>query len=232
VTFTKSPLEIGAGMSLNSIIELFEDVASGNTDYKYCKTMADHIRKVAHTSVRNAGTVGGNLMLKHAYPEFPSDLFLLLETVGATLVIKTYDNTEEKKTALEFLSTNMDKKVLLKIQLPAMTSNFFSYKTMARKQNTHAYVNAALKISVDADFNVIEKPSLVFGGISESFVHATNTEQLLVGKNMKQLTTLQAALASLKSEVAPDDNPVLATPAYRTNLTQSLFYRVSHLFIF
>ena len=54
-------------MSLNSVIELLDEVSSSNANYKYCKTIANHIRKVAHPSVRNAGTIGGNLMLKHTY---------------------------------------------------------------------------------------------------------------------------------------------------------------------
>ncbi len=41
---------------------------------------------MANTSVRNAATLGGNLMLKHAHGQFPSDIFVLLESVGAKLV--------------------------------------------------------------------------------------------------------------------------------------------------
>jgi hypothetical protein len=33
------------------------------------------------------GTIAGNLSIKHEHPEFPSDVFLLLVTVGATLTI-------------------------------------------------------------------------------------------------------------------------------------------------
>jgi hypothetical protein len=33
------------------------------------------------------GTIAGNLSIKHEHPEFPSDIFLLLATVGATLTI-------------------------------------------------------------------------------------------------------------------------------------------------
>lgn len=36
------------------------------------------------------GTVGGNLMIKHEHNEFPSDIFLLLETVGAQLIIREF----------------------------------------------------------------------------------------------------------------------------------------------
>ena len=54
-----------------------------------CLLQSLNIRKVAHPSVRNIGTIGGNLMLKHAYQDFPSDLFLLMETIGAKLIIKS-----------------------------------------------------------------------------------------------------------------------------------------------
>ena len=68
VQFQKSPLVLGGGMSLTSVIEILDEVSAANANYKYTKTIADHIRKVAHPSVRNAGTIAGNLMLKHAYP--------------------------------------------------------------------------------------------------------------------------------------------------------------------
>ena len=32
------------------------------------------------------GTLAGNLMLKHAHNDFPSDIFVILEAVGASIV--------------------------------------------------------------------------------------------------------------------------------------------------
>jgi hypothetical protein len=32
------------------------------------------------------GTLAGNLMLKHAHNDFPSDVFVILEAVGASIV--------------------------------------------------------------------------------------------------------------------------------------------------
>lgn len=37
--------------------------------------------------VLQIGTIGGNLMIKHQHIDFQSDVFLLLETVGACLTI-------------------------------------------------------------------------------------------------------------------------------------------------
>ena len=39
-----------------------------------------------------------------------------------------------------------------------------SFKITPRKQNAHAYVNAAFKFNLDASFTVTETPSVVFGG--------------------------------------------------------------------
>ena len=120
-------------MTLNAIIELFDEISSSNPNYKYCKNMADHIRKVAHPSVRNIGTIGGNLMLKHAHPDFPSDLFLLVETIGAKLIIKSYDALESVSvTPLEFLTLNMNKKAILFLEFPPTTDLLYTYKTMQR----------------------------------------------------------------------------------------------------
>jgi xanthine dehydrogenase/oxidase len=47
--------------------------------------------KVANTGVRNGGTLAGNLMLKHAHNDFPSDLFILFESVATKLVIRLED---------------------------------------------------------------------------------------------------------------------------------------------
>ena len=219
------PLVLGAGMTLADVITLFQEV-SGDSKYAYCQVLADHIKKVAHPSVRNCGSIGGNLMLKHQYKDFPSDLFLLMETVGANLVIKNPDNSESTLSPLAFLALNMDKKFLYKIQMPEISdSQVFTYKTMQRRINTHAYVNAGLTIALDDNFNVQGKPRLVFGGISADFVHAENTENFLVGKNLKNPGVLQGALLELKNETVPDDNPVLASPQYRIHLVQALFYR-------
>ena len=94
--------------------------------------MADHIRKVAHPSVRNIGTIGGNLMLKHSYQDFPSDLFLLIEAIGAKLMIKSPDVPSVSVSPLEFLAMDMNKKVLMYIEFPPTTDSFFTYKTMQR----------------------------------------------------------------------------------------------------
>ena len=74
---------------------------------------------MAHPSVRNIGTIGGNLMLKHAYPDFPSDLFLLVETIGAKLIIKSPGLVHV--FTKQYLPSNL----LVRFRLLVMSRNFY-----------------------------------------------------------------------------------------------------------
>ena len=108
--------------------------------------------QVANTAVRNTGTIAGNLMLKHAHQYFPSDLFLMLETIGAIIVVAsaTERGKEYQYSPVEWLTTSMERKVITKIVLPALSQShvFKSYKITPRHVNAHAYVNAGFLVSV------------------------------------------------------------------------------------
>ena len=108
--------------------------------------------QVANTAVRNTGTIAGNLMLKHAHQYFPSDLFLMLETIGAIIVVAsaTERGKEYQYSPVEWLRTSMERKVITKIVLPALSQShvFKSYKITPRHVNAHAYVNAGFLVSL------------------------------------------------------------------------------------
>ena len=42
---------------------------------------------IASVGIKNQGTLAGNLMMKHAHQDFPSDVFLTMTTIGAMLEI-------------------------------------------------------------------------------------------------------------------------------------------------
>lgn len=94
---------------------------------------------------------------------------------------------------------------------------------MPRAQNAHAYVNAGFLFKFDK--SVIQSARICFGGISPEFVHANDTEQFLIGKDLYNNATLQEALQILTSEIQPDWVLPDASPDYRKNLAAALFYK-------
>lgn len=97
---------------------------------------------------------------------------------------------------------------------------------MPRSQNAHAVVNAGFMFKFKRDSNVLEKVTLIFGSISASFIHASKTEALLIGKDLFTNETLQAALKTLYDEILPEEAPPEPSAAFRKMLAVSLFYKV------
>jgi len=99
---------------------------------------------IANVPVRNTGSIAGNLMIKHEHNEFPSDMFLILETVGAQVHVLEDPDRKQSMTLLEFLKLNMFHKIIYSVVLPLLSDEYEyrSYKIMPRAQNAHAHVNA------------------------------------------------------------------------------------------
>lgn len=231
--YTLQPLSLGGGMPLTDAIAALEEAAREQpVKHGYCARMAVHLRKVANAHVRNVGTLAGNLMMKHEHGEFPSDLAVLLEAAGAAVVTRAADEnaSEESAPVSEWLRAPMDRRLVLRVDLPELEEDhvFASYKISPRQQNAHAYVNAAFKIKVNKETSVVEeRPTLAFGGISESFLRASDTESFLSGKNLNDKANFRKAFKTLADALAPDTRPVSASPEYRTYLAQALLYKVS-----
>ena len=60
--------------------------------------------------------------MKKMHPEFPSDVFLMLETVGARIVIADAVDKVKEVSMEQFLQEDMHKRVLLRVALPAIKS--------------------------------------------------------------------------------------------------------------
>lgn len=100
---------------------------------------------------------------------------------------------------------------------------FEKIQIMPRAQNAHAYVNAAFLLKMNG--GKVSSARICFGGIEPNFIHATSTENLLIGNDLHTNETLQAALTSLSSELNPDWILPDATPEYRRELAIALFYK-------
>lgn len=98
---------------------------------------------------------------------------------------------------------------------------------MPRAQNAHAYVNAGFlfRMKVNDGGKVLGKPTIVYGGINPQFIHASNTEAYVNGKNLFDRKILRTALKILDAELHPDHVLPDASPEYRKGLAAALFYK-------
>lgn len=240
---TDDKLILGANMSLTATMELFYKLSAENPKFKYLSKLADHIDLIANVPVRNVGSLAGNLMIKHDHKEFPSDIFLIFTTVKAEVTIcipnkidtgilsylssfvYSSDDSEITMGMEDFLSFDMDRKVMKNIMLPAYDATYYyeSYKIMPRAQNAHALVNAGFLLKLNG--MKVDSARIVYGGINPNFVRARGTEKFLAGKVLFDNNTLQGAYKVLDNELKPDYVLPDPPPDFRKFLAISLFYK-------
>ncbi|KAK3885385.1 hypothetical protein Pcinc_010383 [Petrolisthes cinctipes] len=228
---TSAPVVLGANVSLTRAIEVFRDAALESPGaFAHLDIIAKHWQFVANVSVRNIGSWAGNLMMKHSHRGFQSDIYLTLLAAGAELTLGHAADASTSHINLEqFLVADMSRSIILSVSLPPALPNtkFRTFKITPRAVNAHAYVNACFRMEVDIenDYEVTSRPTILFGGINPSFIHAANTEEFLIGRKLNDNATIVEAAKILGSEVKPDNHPQDASPKYRAQLAQALLFK-------
>lgn len=219
-------LTIGADMSLTTAMNLFYKLSKDQKQFAYLKKLGDHIDLIANVPVRNTGTIGGNLFTKHVYHEFPSDVYLMFEAAGALITLIGTDHKETTLNLVDYLKFNMNRQIIKSITLPPLdeTYHYESYKIMPRAQNAHALVNAGFLFKLDPT-NKVESARIIYGSINPTFIHATNAEKYLVGKQLFSNDTLQGLFKTLHAEIDPDVVLPDPAPEFRRQLAIALCYK-------
>ncbi|XP_071054779.1 xanthine dehydrogenase-like [Onthophagus taurus] len=215
---------IGAGTTLNELKDFFRSTAKLKS-FGYMNKLADHVDLVATDPIRNIGTIAGNLSIKYEHNEFPSDIFLILEGVGATLNIVSKDKTQTV-TLVDYLKMDMKQKVIKEVTFPPLNTSYLfdSYKIMPRAQNAHAMVNAAFLLQLNGN-SVVENARIVYGGINPKFIHATELESTIKNKKLFDDAFLQSCYKTLDDELNPDYVLPDPKPEFRKGLAIALFYK-------
>ncbi|KAJ0176278.1 hypothetical protein K1T71_008452 [Dendrolimus kikuchii] len=225
-SLTDVNLVIGAGMPLTEVMKTFQTWAYKSKDFKYLEHFKKYLDLVAHVAVRNIGTIGGNLALKNLHHDFPSDVFLLLETVGATITI-VHNNLKKSELKMqEFFNMDLKNNLITEVKLPPLTPNNLirTYKIMPRAQNAHAIVNAGFLFKMDTSNKVIAS-NIVFGNISPTFNTAKGTCNILNGTKLFTDMVLQKALRKLNDEIVPKESPPETSAYCRKMIALGLFYK-------
>ncbi|CAH0400123.1 unnamed protein product [Chilo suppressalis] len=219
-------LFIGAGTTLTELKNIFK-LKSQQDDFSYLKVLNDHLNLVANIPIKNIGTIGGNLMIKHQHNDFPSDIFLLFETVGALLTINFDETTKKTVSMQQFLRLNMRGKIILGAILPPQNNDYkcVTYKIMPKAQNAHAIVNAGFLFKYNTKDNVVRSARIVYGGLSPYFIRSNSAEKFLMGKILFQNQTLQSVIGILDKELIVTEDLPQPPSSYRKQLAISLFYK-------
>uniref|UniRef100_A0A1B0DIN2 Uncharacterized protein n=1 Tax=Phlebotomus papatasi TaxID=29031 RepID=A0A1B0DIN2_PHLPP len=221
-------LQIGANVPLTEVICELRKASETRSDFFYCRQIAKHIEQIAHSAVRNVGTIAGNLSIKHQHNEFVSDIYILLEAIGATLTIISSGGSIRIVGIADYMKINMKNRIIVKITLPSLPKKqyeFFSYKVTSRAQNTLALVNCAFLFKFNADHSMVLNAKLCFGGLNPHFTHATCTENFLMNQNLFKDSTIQAACLRLEKELVLDWVLPAPCPEYRKMVAIGLFYK-------
>ena len=229
----RSPLQVGGGVTITDAVAHFQSIQEQDpASYKYLKTMSDNLVYLAGPAVRDMASVAGNLMIKHKHHNFPSDIFSMLEALGAKITIASHSSGGKIQTSeyslAEWLDVDMKRKVILHISLPPKGTNckFQFFKVSPRSSFAVAHVNGAFCAEFDKqDQKTIKRASFVFGGVSGNFVHPSNTEAYIVGKDLTRPDVMNKLFELLSAEVVVDDEPHLTSGEFRAGLVSALLYK-------
>ena len=196
----------------------------------------EHWRRLATTEVRNVGSIGGNIYLARECG-FPSDLLLVLATLGATVkiagVTDEHHSIEERSMSImEFLQEEdiLDgTNIIYEVKIPvAVQQNVFihTYKVSHRPQNSHPVVNAGFSAKIEeTEFHDV---CIVFGNIAKK-IHKMSTTEKWMQDNCttinlaKQLSKLLRVLENeLQSIVVPR---TITSQQFRVDTACNLFFK-------
>ncbi|CAG2229856.1 XDH [Mytilus edulis] len=189
---------LGAGLSITQLIDIFTRTKL-ETSFGYFTQIRNMLQRVATTSIRSLGCWAGNLMLKHLHPEFQSDIYVSLEAANVGLMIA--DKTGSTQIPIgQFLKTDMTNKVIVAMLLQSMSDD---------------YIIRMYKVAQRAEAR-----------IAKDFVHAVQTENYLLGKELSDVKVIQGAMTTLATELIPDADidPVEPSVGYRKNVAMGFLY--------
>ena len=132
------PFTLGAATTLTSAMELMTSRSQEDpSNYGYLRAVVSHLGKVANASVRNVGTIAGNLMLKKGHNAFPSDVFVLLVAGGGKITHRKAVSDSAETVSVEDWLQDRDPavgRVILSLTFPPMDSSkhIFRYEKKSR----------------------------------------------------------------------------------------------------
>ena len=214
ITRTATHLTIGAAVTL---ADAFAALVAERPQLRTFAT------RFAGLSVRNSGTLGGNV----ANGSPIGDSMPLLIALNSTVVLASVRG--ERELPLEQLYTGYRQNVMaldevlawIHVPLPAAHENTQIYKISKRFDDDISAVCLAINLHING--NHVTHASIGVGGVAATPVRAVKTEAVLRGEPWT-LATVQRAMAVLRAEFTPLSD-MRASAAYRTAVLGNLLQR-------
>lgn len=234
-------LRLGAAVTLSRMIKELEALVtadpSSSGPYSAFPALVRHLMKVAHPQVRDSASWAGNVSMARTHRDFPSDVVLVLATVGATIRTVDKDGVLKAMSVFEFVNAadpDSLANLVYDVTIPFSSEGQIldTFKVMQRHANAHALLNAGFSIEVNrAGASCrIKSAHLVVGNVRQGPLLCTKTAAALVGRPLT-LDTLLMALPTLALECTPvpspdlDPNHVVVDADFSVRVAQNLLYK-------
>ena len=207
-------IAIGAAVTLHDAFEAL---------IKYRSQLRDFAARFAGLSVRNSGTLGGNV----ANGSPIGDSMPLLIALGANVVLMSIRGSRDMP--LEQLYTGYRQNVMasdevlawIKVPKPAPAEFLRIYKISKRFDDDISAI--CLGLSLQLENGIVTQLSIGVGGVSATPVRAIKTEAACVHKQWSK-ATVEHVKMTLKAEFTPISD-MRASSAYRTQVLGNLLDR-------
>lgn len=214
---------VGANQTLSSFLT-FVEANMGSLPAQFAR-VAVFMRRIASFTIRNVGSIAGNLMMANLQ-NFASDWLTLLCALNATVQVASSVNNVVSVNATDFGTTDMTKKVVVSVTIPLVApSVFFVEKIALRSRFAHALVNMGANLSLSG--TTVTAASLVVGGATGGrAVVLSKTIASLVGKDLSVSDNFVASMAVLSAELGSIIPSSLQESAFRKRAAINLFYKL------
>ena len=175
VTVKENKIRIGA-------MTRYFEIKKSEIVNKYCPLLVDAIDYIAHTAVRNRGTLGGTLALSHPSAELPGCLIAL----NAEVVVQSALLGERKINVEDFIQGMMSTK-LMSDEIITSVEFFQSNNTkhwfgeVSRRQGD--FCTAAVAINTEIENKKLKNIRIVLIGVSNKPTRMTELELFMLNGN-------------------------------------------------
>lgn len=191
---------------------------------KHTPLLHEAIPNIAHSQIRNRGTIGGSLA--HADPASELPVIALALDARFRAQSKSGERWIEAKDFFSGLFSNslQTDEFLVEIAFPVMEAGTgYCFTEIARRHGDYAMAGLAATLKLDTN-GAINKARLVYLNVGDGPVEAVQAEASLDGKKPDAAAFKEAARIASEQDISPFGN-VHATAEYQRHLSRVLTER-------